>query len=76
MLPEITIVWADTAYARKLIDWAEQHLNPTIEPGTRRHEPDHERHIQHAETLIACSTVITLPRQPGSAEGGSVKRAV
>ncbi|MEU4356232.1 transposase [Streptomyces virginiae] len=29
MYPEITIVWADSAYAGKLVDWAEQHLNLT-----------------------------------------------
>jgi transposase len=29
MHPEITIVWADSAYAGKLVDWAKKHLNLT-----------------------------------------------
>ncbi|OMI35852.1 Transposase IS4 family protein [Streptomyces sparsogenes DSM 40356] len=33
--PQITIVWADTAYAGKLVDWAEQHLNLTVKPVSR-----------------------------------------
>jgi hypothetical protein len=32
MHPEITIVWAGSAYAGKLVDWAKQHLNLTIKP--------------------------------------------
>ena len=35
MHPQITIVWADTAYAGKLVDWAKQHLNLTIKPVSR-----------------------------------------
>lgn len=35
MHPEITIVWADSAYAGKLVDWAKQHLNLTIKPVSR-----------------------------------------
>ena len=30
--PEITIVWADSAYAGKLVTWAKQRLNFTIKP--------------------------------------------
>lgn len=30
--PEITIVWADFAYAGKLVTWAKKHLNLTIKP--------------------------------------------
>ncbi len=32
MRPEITIVWADSAFAGKLVDWAKQHLGLTIKP--------------------------------------------
>jgi transposase len=35
MHPEITIVWADSAYAGKLVDWAKQHLNLTVKPVSR-----------------------------------------
>ncbi|AGP51667.1 transposase [Streptomyces rapamycinicus NRRL 5491] len=35
MHPEITIVWADSAYAGKLVDWAKQHLNLTIKTVSR-----------------------------------------
>ncbi|MFI0811860.1 IS5 family transposase [Streptomyces echinatus] len=35
MHPEITTVWADSAYAGKLVDWAKQHLNLTIKPVSR-----------------------------------------
>ncbi|MFB6564763.1 IS5 family transposase [Streptomyces sp. NPDC056400] len=35
MHPEITIVWTDSAYAGKLVDWAKQHLNLTIKPVSR-----------------------------------------
>ncbi|MDQ1022244.1 hypothetical protein QFZ43_008793 [Streptomyces afghaniensis] len=35
MHPEITIVWADSAYAGKLVDWAKHHLNLTIKPVSR-----------------------------------------
>ncbi len=32
---EITIVWADSAYAGKLVGWAKRHLNLTIKPVSR-----------------------------------------
>jgi hypothetical protein len=35
MHPETTIVWAHSAYAGKLVDWAKQHLNLTIKPVSR-----------------------------------------
>ncbi|MFF3350961.1 IS5 family transposase [Streptomyces sp. NPDC002779] len=35
MHPEITIVWADSAYAGKLVAWAKKHLNLTIKPVSR-----------------------------------------
>lgn len=35
MHPEITIVWADSAYAGKLVDWAKQRLKLTIKPASR-----------------------------------------
>ncbi len=35
MHPEITIVWADSVYAGKLVDWAKQHLNLTVKPVSR-----------------------------------------
>ncbi|WP_405805467.1 IS5 family transposase [Streptomyces sp. NBC_01187] len=35
MHPEITIVWADSAYAGKLITWAQRHLNLTIKTVSR-----------------------------------------
>lgn len=35
MHPEITIVWADRAYAGKLITWAKKHLNLTIKTVAR-----------------------------------------
>ncbi|MBL1102631.1 IS5 family transposase [Streptomyces coffeae] len=35
MHPEITIVWADSAYAGKLVGWAKQHLSLTIKPVSR-----------------------------------------
>ncbi|WP_406223522.1 DUF1048 domain-containing protein [Streptomyces canus] len=31
----VTIVWADSAYAGKLVDWAKQHLILTIKPVSR-----------------------------------------
>ncbi len=33
--PEITIVWADSAYAGKLVTWAKKHLNLTVKPVSR-----------------------------------------
>lgn len=33
--PEITIVWADSAYAGKLVTWAKRRLNLTIKPVSR-----------------------------------------
>lgn len=36
MHPEITIVWADRAYAGKLVIWAKHHLNLTIKTVSRR----------------------------------------
>ncbi|MFJ3439512.1 IS5 family transposase [Streptomyces cyaneofuscatus] len=33
--PEITIVWADSAYAGKLVPWAKRHLNLTIKTVSR-----------------------------------------
>ncbi|MBM7087299.1 IS5 family transposase [Streptomyces sp. S12] len=33
--PEITIVWADSAYTGKLVTWAKKHLNLTIKPVSR-----------------------------------------
>uniref|UniRef100_UPI003F4BDF4F transposase n=1 Tax=Streptomyces microflavus TaxID=1919 RepID=UPI003F4BDF4F len=33
--PEITIVWADSAYAGRLVTWAKRHLNLTIKPVSR-----------------------------------------
>lgn len=33
--PEITIVWTDSAYAGRLVDWAQQHLKLTIKPVSR-----------------------------------------
>jgi transposase len=35
MHPEITIVWADSAYAGKLVDWAKKHLNLTLKTVSR-----------------------------------------
>lgn len=35
MHPEITIVWADSAYAGKLVTWAKRHLNLTIKTVSR-----------------------------------------
>ncbi|MFJ6651150.1 transposase [Streptomyces sp. NPDC091290] len=35
MHPEITIVWADSAYAGEIIGRAKQHLNLTIKPSSR-----------------------------------------
>lgn len=35
MHPEITIVWADRAYAGQLVTWAKTHLNLTIKPVSR-----------------------------------------
>ena len=35
MHPEITIVWADSAYAGKLVTWAKKHLNLTIKTVSR-----------------------------------------
>ncbi|MGW4048510.1 transposase [Streptomyces sp. NPDC004721] len=35
MHPEITIVWADSAYAGKLVTWAKRHLNLTVKPVSR-----------------------------------------
>lgn len=35
MHPEITIVWADSAYAGKLVTWAKKHLNLTIKTISR-----------------------------------------
>jgi hypothetical protein len=32
MHPEVTVVRAGSAYARKLVDWAKQHLILTIKP--------------------------------------------
>jgi hypothetical protein len=32
---ESTIVWADSAYAGKLVTWAKRHLNLTIKPVSR-----------------------------------------
>jgi transposase len=38
MYPEIAIVWADSAYAGKLVTWAKTYLDITIK--TVRHPPD------------------------------------
>jgi transposase len=35
MHPEITIVWADSAYAGKLVTWAKKYLNLTIKTVSR-----------------------------------------
>lgn len=35
MHPEIMIVWADSAYAGKLVAWAKRHLNLTIKTVSR-----------------------------------------
>jgi transposase len=35
MHPEITIVWADSAYAGQLIDWAKRNLNLTLKTVSR-----------------------------------------
>ncbi len=35
MHPEITIVWADSAYAGKLVAWAKMHLRLTIKTVSR-----------------------------------------
>ena len=35
MHPEITIVWADSAYAGALVDWARQHLDLTVKTVSR-----------------------------------------
>lgn len=35
MHPEITIVWADSAYAGQLVDWAMTYLNLTIKTVSR-----------------------------------------
>lgn len=35
MHPEITIVWADSAYAGKLVTWAKRHLNLTLKTVSR-----------------------------------------
>lgn len=35
MHPEITIVWADSAYAGQLVTWAKTHLNLTIKAVSR-----------------------------------------
>ncbi len=35
MHPEITIVWADSAYAGKLVTWAKKHLNLTSKTVSR-----------------------------------------
>ena len=35
MHPDITIVWADSAYAGKLVEWAKRRLNLTIKPVSR-----------------------------------------
>lgn len=35
MHPEITIVWADLAYAGALVDWAKSFLHPTIKTVSR-----------------------------------------
>ena len=33
--PEVTIVWADSAYAGQLVDWAKQHLDLTLKTVSR-----------------------------------------
>ncbi|MBC9731133.1 IS5 family transposase [Streptomyces sp. TRM68367] len=68
MHPEITIVWADSAYAGKLVDWAKQHLNLTISSlawmmHARRHARDYERLIQHSETLITWAAITLMTRR-------------
>lgn len=35
MHPEITIVWADSAYAGQLVDWAKKYLNLTLKTVSR-----------------------------------------
>ncbi|MFF0465791.1 IS5 family transposase [Streptomyces mexicanus] len=40
MHPEITIVWADRAYAGKLVTWAKRHLNLTIKTVSRPKDAD------------------------------------
>lgn len=35
MHPEITIVWADSAHAGRLVTWSKKHLNLTIKPVSR-----------------------------------------
>ncbi|MDH6629852.1 transposase [Streptomyces sp. LBL] len=61
MHPEITIVWADSAYAGKFVDWAKQHLNLTIKPVSRPAR-DYERLIQHSETLISWAAITLMTR--------------
>ncbi|MGW2724017.1 hypothetical protein [Streptomyces sp. NPDC001492] len=33
--PEIATIWADSAYAGKLVDWAKKYLDITIKTGRR-----------------------------------------
>ncbi|MEU6016681.1 IS5 family transposase [Streptomyces sp. NPDC047515] len=90
MHPEITIVWADSAYAGKLVTWAKKYLNLTIKTVSRpkdasgfivlprrwvvertwawmmharRHARDHERLVQHSETLITWAAIILMTRR-------------
>ncbi|WP_232838459.1 transposase [Streptomyces geranii] len=38
--PEITIVWADSGYAKQLVTWAKKHLNLTLRPSAdEAHHP-------------------------------------
>jgi transposase len=90
MHPEITIVWADSAYAGQLVGWAKKYLNLTIKTVSRpkdakgfvvlprrwvvershawimharRHARDHERLVQHSESLITWAAITIMTRR-------------
>ncbi|MGW2059039.1 transposase, partial [Streptomyces sp. NPDC001840] len=54
MHPEITIVWADGAYADKLVTWAKQHLNLTVKPVSR---PQGRLRLRHPAPPPGCREV-------------------
>lgn len=55
MHPEITIVWADSAYAGQLVTWAKTYLN--------LHARDYERLIRHSESLSTWAAITLMTRR-------------
>ena len=78
MHPEITIVWADLAYACTLFDWAKSLLHLTIKTVSRLKGAKRFAVLpQHSETMLTLPAITLMPAgSPGKPSAPMPRRHV